>query len=192
MTHFYLMRHGPTHAQTLLGWRDLPADLSDIAQIARIRDYLPADALVISSDLIRSITTADAITGTRTRLPHNSALREINFGRWDGMSFDKIAQQDGDLSRAFWENPGDVQAPMGESWNMAALRASAAINELTSAYKGRSIVVVAHYGIILTILQKALSCSACDVLAHPIDNYSLTHIEHEQGVWQAHQINYLP
>lgn len=56
MTRLWLIRHGPTHAKGMVGWTDLPADLSDTAQIARLRAALP-DAPVVSSDLLRAVQT---------------------------------------------------------------------------------------------------------------------------------------
>ena len=47
MTTWHWVRHGPTHQKTFVGWRDVSADLSDTAQIARIQAFLPTDALVI-------------------------------------------------------------------------------------------------------------------------------------------------
>ena len=71
MTRFFWVRHGPTHAKTMVGWSDLPADLSDHVALARLSDALPRDAVVVSSDLIRAVATADAIQGGRPRLPHD-------------------------------------------------------------------------------------------------------------------------
>jgi len=34
MTTLWLVRHGPTHAKAMIGWTDLPADLSDAGAIA--------------------------------------------------------------------------------------------------------------------------------------------------------------
>ncbi|MFT7136552.1 MAG: alpha-ribazole phosphatase, partial [Akkermansiaceae bacterium] len=51
MTTWHWVRHGPTHEKTLVGWRDVPADLSDHAQIARLNAHLPRDAILVSSDL---------------------------------------------------------------------------------------------------------------------------------------------
>ena len=80
MTRFWWVRHGPTHAKTMVGWQDAPADLSDQRALARLSEYLPQEAVVISSDLIRASATADAIESRRKRLPHDPALREIHFG----------------------------------------------------------------------------------------------------------------
>ncbi len=194
MTTWHWVRHGPTHEKSFVGWRDVPADLSDIALIDRVRAYLPADALIVSSDLIRSVHTADALTAQgHTRLPHEPALREINFGVWDGMRFDAVAARDPQLSRDFWEKPGDIVAPEGESWNQTMARVSAVVDRMNTTHAGAHIIAVAHFGVILTQVQRALGVSASAAMAHKIDNISVTTIKHRGPEhWEVDRINHLP
>lgn len=194
MTTWHWVRHGPTHEKNFVGWRDVPADLSDTDLIARVRAHLPAQAVMISSDLDRSIATADALTAPgHIRLPHDADLREINFGVWDGMRFDAIAARDPHLSRAFWEQPGDIRAPDGESWNQTTTRVSAVVDRLNIAHPAAHIIAVAHFGVILTQVQRALGVSAYEAMAHKIDNLSVTTLHHKgQDTWHIAQINHLP
>ncbi|KKL74425.1 hypothetical protein LCGC14_2065050, partial [marine sediment metagenome] len=41
------VRHGPTGATGMLGWGDLPADLSDKAALGRLAAHLPDDAVLV-------------------------------------------------------------------------------------------------------------------------------------------------
>ncbi|MCP3968847.1 MAG: histidine phosphatase family protein [Rhodobacteraceae bacterium] len=191
MTRFWWVRHGPTHASGMVGWSDLPADLSDTAQLERLDAYLPKTAVVISSDLSRAIATADAIGNRRRRLPNDPDLREINFGDWENRHFTEIAASDPDLIRAFWDDPGEVRAPGGESWNQTSARVSGATDRLLAGHEGADIVVVAHFGAILTQLQRALGVPPRKVLANRIENLSVTRISFD-GAWHAGPINYLP
>lgn len=181
VTRLWWVRHGPTHEKAFVGWRDVPADLSDRAALDRLHAHLPQGAVLISSDLIRAIATADAIAATRHRLPHDPALRELHFGDWDGKHWAEVAATHPDLSRAYWEDPGDHAPPNGESWNEAAARVQSAVTRLIAAHQGRDIVIVAHFGVILTQIQRALGCSGAEVLAHSIDNLSVTRIDHGAG-----------
>ena len=79
MSDWFWIRHGPTHEKNFTGWRDVPADLSDRALIDRLSSYLPSEAVVVSSDLTRSVTTADALAGARPRLPHEPNLSLIHI-----------------------------------------------------------------------------------------------------------------
>ena len=188
MTTFWWVRHGPTHAKTFVGWRDIPADLSDQAALDRLSAYLPQDALVVSSDLMRCTATADAITNGRKRLPHDPELREFNFGDWDGMAFGDVAEQFPKLSRAYWETPGDAAPPNGESWNNAEQRVNAAVKRMTRRYEGQNIIVVAHIGVIVTQIRIALNQTTQQAIAHKIDNLSVTRIKGNS----ADPINHLP
>ena len=191
MTRLWWVRHGPTHEKAMTGWRDVPADLSDTAALQRLNAHLPAQALVTSSDLIRATATAEALSATRTRLPPDPGLREIHFGTWDGRHWSDIAATDPTLSRAFWEDPGPHRAPGGESWNDAAARATAAADRLTTAHEGNDIIIVAHFGIILTQLARATGQTPHQTLAQPIAPLSVTCLAHDAGRWQALSINHL-
>ena len=190
MSRFFWVRHGPTNAQAMVGWTDLPADLSDTAQIARLDAHLPQQAVLVSSDLSRAADTASAIAGQRQRLPHDPALREINFGAWEMQRFTEIEDQA--LARAYWETPGDTRPPEGESWNDISARVHRAVDRLTAAHPGRDIIVVAHFGVILTQVQRALGISAYETFSHKIDNLSVTEIHKHEGHWTAKTINHNP
>lgn len=184
------VRHGPTHEKAFTGWRDVPADLSDTDQLARLASYLPEEAVVVSSDLKRASATADAIAGLRQRLGHARDLREMDFGEWDGKHFSQVSKTHPELSYAFWDNPGDIRAPNGESWNDTASRVSTAADKLL-ALTSTDIIAVAHFGAILTQVQRAWGVSAQKVISQKIDNLSVTCLVFD-GIWRAELVNHCP
>lgn len=192
MTVWHWVRHGPTHQKTFTGWRDVPADLSDSAKLARLDAHLPQGAVLVSSDLIRSIATADMLQTGRIRLPHSADLREFHFGDWDGLPFDEIARRDPDLSRQYWEKPGDIAPPGGESWNTAAARIAPFVNRINGTYPNAHIIAVAHIGVIMTQIQRASGNTAYSVLANEIANLSVTRLHHTDGNWRVEMINHCP
>ncbi len=186
------MRHGPTHEKAFVGWRDVPADLSDQAAITRLADYLPKNAAVVSSDLSRARTTADAIARDRLRLADDPRLREFNFGVWDGLRFSEVAERDPELSRAFWEQPGDIAPPEGESWNTVAHRVAAAVDDLVEDHSDTPICIVAHIGVIMTQIARAQRKGAYAAMAHEIDNLSVTEVVKAPTGWTLGAINHKP
>ena len=190
MSRFYWVRHGPTHAKAMVGWTDLPADLSDSAQIARLKAHLPQGALLISSDLVRASATADAISAGHDRLPHNADLREIHFGAWEMLAFDEIEDQA--HIRSFWDHPGDVRPPGGESWHDVVARVDRAVAKIRSAHPNRDVIIVAHFGAILTQVQQALQVGAYEAFSHRIDNLSVTELYWDGARWHAGRINHIP
>jgi broad specificity phosphatase PhoE len=169
MTRFWLVRHGPTHAKTMIGWTDLPADLSDTAALRRLNAHLP-QAPVISSDLARAITTADALG--RIRLPHEPGLREIHFGQWEGRAFAEVEAEDPTLIRAFWDQPGAIRPPGGESWDDLTARVWPALDRLQGL--APDLIVVAHFGPILAALQRALGMTPLQAFAQRVEPLSVT------------------
>jgi broad specificity phosphatase PhoE len=181
-----LIRHGPTHAKGFVGWTDLPADLSDTAALARIEATLP-HVPVISSTLDRAVKTADAIQGQRPRLPHDPDLRETHFGAWENLTWGEIEARDPKLTRRVFETPGDAAPPGGESWHEFSTRVHAGVDAITG-----DAIVVAHMGVILAILQRALGCSAYETFGHKIDNLSVTSITRSTPIeprWSVQSIS---
>lgn len=192
MTRFWWVRHGPTHAKAMVGWTDLAADLSDLAALSRLRAHLPQGAVLISSDLSRAVATADALGPGHQRLAHDPSLRELHFGAWEMRRFAEIEAETPDLIRAFWQTPGEVRAPGGETWNEMAARVQAASDRLAAAHPGRDIVVVAHFGAILAALQRAEGLSTEAVFAHRLENLSVTRLDLGPEGWQTRAINHVP
>lgn len=189
MIKWHWVRHGPTHEKNFVGWRDVPADLSDTAQIARLNAFLPDDAIVVASDLIRASATADVLSPGRQRLENRIGLREFNFGDWDGKHFSEV---DPALSRRYWENPGDIRPPGGESWNESAARVNAAVDGLAAEIQEGHVIVVAHLGVIMTQIQRAQGVAASEVLVNKIDNLSVTELHQDGTKWRDIRINHLP
>ena len=173
----------------MVGWTDLPADLSDANRIANVAGFLP-DAPVISSDLSRAVDTATAIQGDRKRLHHVRELREINFGAWENRTFAEVEAEDETLIRAYWEQPGDHAPPGGESWNAVEARVNSFVDSFDT--EQGDVIAVAHMGVILTQVRRGLGISAYEAFSHKIDNFSVTCIERRNGNWHAPLINHHP
>lgn len=189
MVTWWWVRHGPTHRTDMNGWTDVAADLSDTAALDRLAAYLPGDAAVVSSDLQRAVATANAVARGRPRLPHQSGLREIHFGAWEARTFADIETEDPHLLRRYWQEPGDPAPPGGESWNDLCTRVHATVDALTG--EAGDIIAVAHFGTILTQIQRAKRCTAHEVLAHPISHLSVTRIDVDDG-WHVREIDHIP
>lgn len=171
----------------MIGWTDLPADLTDRAALARLAAALPPDAPVVSSDLCRAIDTAVALAGDRPRLPPDPRLREMHFGAWETRAHDEIEAESPDLIRAFWDRPDEVRPPGGESWRDMARRVSDAADALAGT--GRDVVVVAHFGPILSQVQRARPQTGFSQAIAPL---SLTRLVRQAGQWQVALVDHKP
>ena len=192
MNRWFWVRHGPTHEKTMVGHRDIPADLSDKNLIERVKAALPNPAILMSSDLNRAAETARAISPQNHEPMQTPEFREFDFGKWDGMHWSSIGKQWPELSRAFWEEPGDHRAPNGESWNEVATRVSNEVDRLNAIHQNTDFIVAAHFGTILTQYQHANGKTAYETLAQRIDNFSITQLNFEAEEWHVAMINHIP
>lgn len=190
MSRVFLVRHGPTNLKTMVGWSDVPADLSDTAALARLDRFLP-HLPVVSSDLMRAVDTASAIQGTRPRLEHEEGLREINFGDWELRSGKELYEEEPEATRRFWDNPEHNRPPGGESWSELEGRVTPTVDRLLQIHPD-GLIVVAHFGVVLTQLRRGLGLTIPEVLSHKIDNLSVTEIRHNGTEWEAGVINHCP
>lgn len=169
----------------MVGWSDVPADLSDRVTLKNLSAALPQDALWVSSDLTRAKATARAVRSGADPDLIDARLREINLGTWELRAFDEIEAEDGARVRAFWDEPGTVRPPGGESWYDLQARVDAGIDDLLVRAAGAPVVVVAHFGSILTQIQRAEQLSALEAFSHHVDNLSLTKLSYD-GNWRLH------
>lgn len=168
----------------------MPADLSDTAALGRLSDYLPDQALLVSSDLKRSVHTADAIAADRIRLAHRKTLREFDFGVWDGMHHTEVAERDPVLSRQFWEQPCTLAPPGGESWNAVTRRVSGSLLHLAGQHRNADIIVVGHMGMIMTMIAQC-GGTPYEAMGHKIDNLSVTDMRLTAQGWNIGRINHV-
>ena len=177
----YWVRHAPTGNKNLIGWTDVPADLSDSVELSvalnAARDQLPKDAFIVSSDLSRARATKAALRTTQTDLPDDSRLREIHFGVWEGKSHEQIAKSHPQQSRDFWTNPCKTSAPIGEDWGALSARVNESVAELvktaTDSTINRDMIIVSHMGPILCQIERARGLNIQQTLALRIEHLSV-------------------
>jgi broad specificity phosphatase PhoE len=118
---------------------------------------------VYSSDLQRAARSAEIIAEphdlTPTRL---SALRERNFGIWEGMTFTEIKETYPSEFEAWAGNPLRYSPVGGESTLEVSDRVVAALAEIIDRHSGENISIVAHGGVNRVIL--------CHIMGVPLEN----------------------
>lgn len=188
---FWWIRHGPTYANAFIGHTDIAADLSDTAALERLALFLPKDAPLLSSDLIRTTTTADAIHRGQSRGTARPGLREIYFGAWEGKTFSEVAISDPETSKQFWENPGDTAPSNGESWNSFSNRIHREIQGILAQNSSEDIIAVAHFGVILSVLQLATGMPPKSLFSFKVNNLSVTKVSYDTDnqAWSVHFVN---
>lgn len=157
-----LLRHGETDsnvAKRFQGQSDTPLTPKGIEQArAAARHFAGVDiAAVYTSDLRRALETARLAAPMAAKT--DPRLREINFGEWEGLTYAEIQERfSGELTA--WEaNPLLVGPPKGESLSALAARAEDFLNFLRENHADQTVLLVAHGGILQTILCVCLGLS---------------------------------
>jgi len=127
-----------------------------IEELLKVLENEPIDA-VYTSDLSRSVTTADAI-GRRFGLSPITvpAFREIDFGEWEGLSWAEIESHDRAYARRWLEAYPNLPAPGGEPFGSFQSRVLTEIRRHIAVSAERCAAVVTHAGVMRLVL-----CSLC-------------------------------
>jgi len=182
LTTLYLARHGETQwnkENRCQGCTDIELNECGLLQTKAIAQRLSAEKIdvIYSSMLQRAYLTAEAIACRHNmKVIKNSALNEINFGTWEGMTFEEM-KNDPEYDLDGWRNTPHIARFPGEG-NLRAVqeRAMAFINEVLVEDKGKNILVVSHGGILKTIILGLLGISLEAYNKFFITNVSLSTI----------------
>lgn len=166
-TRFIVIRHGETawnRATRIQGHTDIPLSPLGLAQAERLAEALADEPLaaIYSSDLSRARQTAEAVASAHgLAVQVDAGLRERAFGRFEGMSWDEIAQQHPEDAVRWRKREPDFDVGDGESLNTFSARCLAAARRIVAAHPGENIALVAHGGV-LDCLYRAATRTALD------------------------------
>ena len=169
MTRLALIRHGETiwHAENrYAGSIDIPLSPRGLEQAERLANWASSSdlAAIWVSPLLRARETAapsERVTGLTARV--DSRLREIHFGRAEGLTDTEIRQSFPQAFAAFEADPAVHYLPDGEDPREVALRAIECFREVATMHPRGRVLVVTHN----TLIRVAL----CQLLGVPLSKY---------------------
>ena len=146
----YIVRHGQTEWNLLgktqgHGNSDLtPKGIEQAELLADSMTKYPID-YIYSSDLGRAYQTAEIIGNKlNIEVEKTEALREMNFGTWEGRIIKDIIEVDPELYKMWRNEPHLAKIPQGETLSQIKERTDAFIKEINEKYDGKHIVLVTH------------------------------------------------
>jgi alpha-ribazole phosphatase len=166
MSDILFIRHAETDmAGTFCGHSDPDLNARGHRQTFDLIDRLRPKNIgtVYTSDLRRAQTTAEAIASTfgiECRL--RRALREINFGEWEGLTWKEIEQRDEAYARQWMAEHPLLPAPEGEAFRDFEQRVLKEVAFLSTKAAEQDIAVVTHAGVLRTVLCSLHQCSEED------------------------------
>lgn len=158
----YLIRHGETvwnAEMKFQGHKDVPLSDKGVKQARSLADRLQEQeiAAVYASDLGRAVQTARELALPRgLEINTMPALRELNFGDWEGLTFKEIKKSHHSLLQEWWANPLATRIPGGECLSDLVARVTGAIKEIIAFNNNKQVAVVCHGGPIRALVASVL------------------------------------
>jgi probable phosphoglycerate mutase len=196
MALFYFLRHGEATwnaAERLCGSTDVP--LSDVgrrqAQLLAFRLKPLMFEALYSSPLSRALETA-RIIGKAVKFEPvvDQRLAELNYGVWEGRTFDEIRRADPEAYHAWDADPANLAPPDGETGVHLIARVTPFLADLAQRHPHGNIVVVCH--------KTVCRLLACHIMGVPLGEYrrritmgnaALNIFETVEGIWRVVTLN---
>ncbi|MBC8186869.1 MAG: histidine phosphatase family protein [Proteobacteria bacterium] len=156
LSRLILVRHGETEGQSSIryyGVTDVPLSEFGREQALRARHRIPGETFeaVWASSLCRAWKAAQIIApGHSVRIEFD--FREIDFGRWEGLTLEEIEAVDPVLFAQWQEKRRGFEFPDGETRPDFRRRIERGLARLR-ATGASSALVVAHKGVVRTLLE---------------------------------------
>ncbi len=164
MTRIILVRHGETEwnragAERFRGREDIELNENGVRQAKaaadRVASCWPLSA-IYSSPLKRALVTAKILaTPFGLSVEPLEGLIDIDYGDWQGISYQEASERYRQLYRQWLERPHEFSFPAGESLQNVRHRATAALEKLLTQHEGETVVLVSHR-VVCTVLVCAL------------------------------------
>lgn len=101
-------------------------------------------------------------------------LRELHFGDWEMHAWDAIPRDIFDV----WANDyANLAPPNGETFSQLHARAKRFVEDVSSHYHGKNILVVTHGGLIRALVAEVLNMPLKRLFRINIDHASVTQLE---------------
>jgi alpha-ribazole phosphatase/probable phosphoglycerate mutase len=160
-TRLILLRHGEPDAAVrgrCYGQLDPGLSAHGREQMQRAWRLLASQTpgAIYSSPRRRAIEGATLRADNSPAIRVEDRLREIDFGAFEGLTYEEIASRYPDTYAQWMTEPAAVVFPGGESFEMLSARVCAALDEIRRTHPGETVAVVSHGGVNRIALREAL------------------------------------
>lgn len=151
MTKIILVRHGQTEwnrVERFRGHFDIPLNKTGLEQAEKTAREITrrwnSDA-IYASPLARALQTAQKIAVYCGKPVQKLAgLIDIDYGKWQGLTYEDTGKQWPDLIFDWFEHPEKVQIPGGENLAQVQKRARLTLDQICVKHVDQTIVMVSH------------------------------------------------
>ena len=131
--------------------------------LGRVLEGVPLTA-VYTSPRLRATLTAEPVATAKGLTPTVvDALRELDFGAFEGRHYEDIAREYPALFATWMNEPTTVRFPDGEDFTDLRTRVLSATQAIRRRHDGEVVAIVSHGGVIRAILADALDMPAAAI-----------------------------
>lgn len=159
MTRVFLIRHGETQdeetGRVFKGTTDIPLSTKGVSRMKKAGEFLASFKLdaVYTSALSRCKDSGTFVASHHgLGIQVEPQLNEINFGRWEGQTFEEIKKSYPGELRAWLGDLENEAPPEGETLPDAQKRVVRAFEGIVERHNGENCAIVAHAGTLRLIL----------------------------------------
>jgi alpha-ribazole phosphatase len=168
-TNVWLIRHAEPEAQArnrCYGKLDVALSSEGLRQAGAVAETLREQPFtrIYTSPRRRCVQAAE-ILALRSACPVESSAEfvEMDFGEFEGCSYNEIAESHPEIYRQWMENPTEVRFPGGECFEDVWARVTQAAALLRQRHSGETIGVVSHGGPIRVLIAEALDMPRANI-----------------------------
>jgi alpha-ribazole phosphatase len=161
-TRFWLIRHGEPDAEVrhrCYGTLDPPLSHKGIIQITNAARFLASEPIkaVYTSPRRRTGESARIVASWhKCSVEEIADFREIDFGDFEGLTYDEIAIRYPAIYRQWMKAPTEVQFPNGECFSEMRDRVLRAFDRIRQDREGQTVAIIGHAGVIRVLIASAL------------------------------------
>jgi broad specificity phosphatase PhoE len=162
LTRIVLVRHGETEwnkagIERFRGREDIELNETGVRQAKAAADRIASWPVLAfySSPLKRALATARILASPfGLAVEPLEGLVDIDYGRWQGLSYEEASERYGQLYQQWLERPHEVVFPGGESLQDVRDRAAVALEKVLAQHQDETVVLVSHQ-----VVCKVLLCA---------------------------------
>ncbi len=103
-------------------------------------------------------------------------LKEVGFGDWEGLTREQLRAKDPDILKRFYQDPVSNRPEGAEPFASFNARVTQAYHELIERHRGEHLLVIAHAGVIRSMLTQAINAPREIMYRISIESASLSRI----------------
>jgi len=158
MVKLIMVRHGYSvynNQSRFSGQIDVELNEQGVIQAQETADYLVKNYKIdkiYSSDLVRAKKTAELVSNVLDiPIIYDKDLRELDVGKWGGLTFDEVKVKYPDEFKLYTTNFGRAQPVGGEKISDFIKRIENVIHKIAKESDGKTVLISTHGGVVRSV-----------------------------------------